>query len=241
MSKFLTDWRFAFRLSRNELGYFWWKCKQNEPWKSNSWSKISLLRNFSLQGMHSTNSDWKEECLQTCLCLVFYPVLNLIFLKSSEKLFLWCKWSEAVSFWKALVHFRVAYLANLINPEWRNSVTWKDLIYISSFPVWNSVHVLVSFDFFEQTFNSQLVWFFQKCQSHLRSWCQMSFRIRDLNWQVGMCCEVRFASVSVFLNNFSIKWWENIFKISILTNQLETYFESRCLSLMQCINFDVTD
>ena len=48
------------------------------------------------------------------------------------------------------------------------------------------IHVSLTF---EQSLDWQMLLCFWKCQSHLRSWFQMSVSIFDLNWQVGLCCE----------------------------------------------------
>ena len=69
------------------------------------------------------HSDWKEKCeLKTGLCIVFYPVQNLIFVTSSESLVVECKRSKRAPFetcWQVSVYFRV------FNKEKFSTLIWE--------------------------------------------------------------------------------------------------------------------
>ena len=76
-------------------------------------------------------------CTENHLMLsILYPDQNLHFLTSSDSLIIESERSKT-RFWQVIVHFCVAYCANFLNIVQQNGVTWKDMIDISNFRVWN--------------------------------------------------------------------------------------------------------
>ena len=112
-------------------------------------------------------------------------------------------------FWQLPVPFRVVYCADFSNTGQQNRATWKDMTDISNFRVWDHVAGTC----FNLGFPNKLLidsrCSISKSQSRLRSWFQMAFGIRDLNWQVRMCCEVplRLCVYNIVTNMYGLEYF----------------------------------
>ena len=113
--------------------------------------------------------------------------------------------------WWALFHFRVFFRANILNGQ-QNGVTWKDMIYISNFILWDTVTKTWSRNFFEQPSDRHLVIF-------LKVSIMYPIIIRMFSWTFDTQpssllstdkskCAAKLRFTSVFANTKGFEPWD---------------------------------
>ena len=125
-------------------------------------------------------------------CVLWISVLNSG--KKTSKL-----WNSAVgSLWNfnpgsrvgVNSYFSIVHCRNCWTIGLRKGVCKRKVVGRSNYWVGNTDRCLFQFKFSKQTSHWQLVHYFWKYQSRLRSWFQMLRSSSVLHWQFTMCCEV---------------------------------------------------
>ena len=184
-----------------------WKREIFEMWIDNKKLKLFDLNRFNSKHAKfnknwcSSHSDWM--CIRTGTFLVILSCPKLAFFTSSEITiilylifvhfpFLLCKF---LKIWAAKWY-------NLKIHDWKRRNLKIHDWHINFSSMRPCDRYLSQFDLnkiFQDSWCS-----ISESQSHLLSWFQISFGIRDLNWQFRMCCEVPLR--------FCVKYmWNNCF------------------------------
>ena len=105
------------------------------------------------------------------------------------------------SVWQIQVHLRVVYCANFLNIGQQNGVIWKDMIDILTLLLWDPVRCTC---FNLTVLNKVLIdsWRTISKSVYYILWFELSFGVRDVDWQVRMHCAVQLRLCVYYKQHF---------------------------------------